>query len=145
MAIALFVSLALNLFLVGVMTTNWLRDDGPANQVRFGRFNREAAMAVISAESREKVESLWKQHMDAIRGHSKARRRLRVEMRALLQAASFDRAAYDALSKQSHARSQRSRLLLRQIIGETAEILSPAERKRYFETGLAKRKKKKRY
>ena len=143
LAITLFVSIAVNLFLAGMLTTLLIRGDGfgDRDKRKFGRFDRSAAMAVLSEDSRNKVKAIWQNDMPTMHEDAKARRGLRREMRDILMADNFDRERFEAMSRTYHEKSSKMRTAMNKAIAETAAVLSPDERKKYFNTGIRKRHK----
>ncbi len=141
LSIVLFVSLAINLILIGMLATFWLKGDLARKHARWHRFDRDAAMAAISEDSRRAVEEVWQQHRGALREHWKERRAMRQQMREMLLSDQFDKAAYITLNEKMNAQSLRARARLHNAIAETAARLPAAERRRYFEEGYKRRKR----
>jgi uncharacterized membrane protein len=144
LAITLFVSIALNLFLAGMLTTLLIRSDGFGDRDgrKFGRFDRDAAMAVLSENSRDKVQSIWRNDMSGMREEAKARRGLRREMHEILVADNFDRARFETTSRSYHEKSAKMHTAMSKAIAETAAVLSSDERKKYFSISMRKHKKR---
>ncbi len=143
LSIALFVSVAVSLFLAGMLATLLVRGDGDGRHQRFSRFDREAAVATLSTDGQQIVREIWQKRAETIRDAAKTRRALRREMRELLLADAFDSTRYAALSEEFHRSSAVMYRSLRAAIGETAAALTSADRKKYFTSGFKKRHRKK--
>ena len=146
LAIALVASLALNLFLGGMATSRWLFHPPPpahfAGPGDFGHFNRRAALRALSGESRDRVEALWRQHVDDIRPRIRAVREARREVARQLLAEPIDDTALERAYARLREHADAAQAAVHAMLGEVARALSPDERKRFFEAALKRRDRK---
>ena len=92
LSILLVLSLGLNLFLAGVLATQWFGEK-PAAKV--GPFNHEAAAATLNDEDRATVDRIWTQSRANIRDRLLKARQLRAQIRTELTADVVDKAALE--------------------------------------------------
>ena len=134
LSVLLMISVGINLFLAGMLVTQWLTAT-PMDMG--GPFNRPAAEAALGAEHREVVQRIWSDNHAGMLDKLRQARRIRQQIKQQLDAESFDKAALE-----------RSFASLRDImvpvgsdifatIVEIAEALPVEERRRYFATGFA--------
>jgi uncharacterized membrane protein len=135
LAVILAVSVGLNLFLGGVMTAHWLFNGDRSPRER-SFFQREAARADLSAPHRKTVDAIWDRHRPAMRGHIRALRESRREVRRLLKAETLDPDALAAARRTYDRNRQQVRAVVRQAVDEISAALPDAERRKYFETGF---------
>ena len=132
LAIALVASLALNLFLGGVWTAQWLghrfemhQRGGPPHHLRRG-------MDALGDEARQTVRQVFDRHAPALRQSFRAHRDARQAIRAVFEEDDFDRAraetALASLGAQRAAMRDRSNALMLEI----AESLPPEDRRVFF-------------
>ncbi len=134
LSVLLMISVGINLFLAGMLVTQWLT---AAPMDMAGPFNRHAAEAALSDEHREVVQHIWAENHAAMLDHLRKARRVRQDIKRQLDTETFDK-----------AKLERSFATLRDImvpvgtdifatVVEIAEALPVEERRRYFATGFA--------
>jgi len=138
LSIALLASLALNLFLGGMLTSQWIFADRKDRPHHVGRFDRQGARAAIDEQYRPAVDAVWQRHKAALRGRVRAVREVRRRLRQQLVAEELDQAALAQTYEELHARGLAARNLLGKPLAEIAAALPAEERKRYFQAGFAK-------
>ncbi len=132
LAIALVASLALNLFLGGVWTAQWLghrlempHRGGPPHHVRRG-------MDALGDEARQTVRQVFERHAPALRESFRTHRDARRAIRAVFEEDDFDRpraeAALAALGAERAAMRAKSNALMLEI----ADSLPPEDRRVFF-------------
>lgn len=132
MAMALFASLALNVFAGAALLRPVF---GPPHH-RGHHGPDKAQMEALSDETRTAMRALWDQNRDGMRVQFRAIREARRDVAAALTAKTFDeQAVRDAQAKLDGA-SARSRALINQSVIESARLMSDEERKAFFERGL---------
>lgn len=134
LAIALVASLALNLFLGGMMTASWLfREEPPPGFPRPGLFDRQAALSAIGEEHRPAIEAIWAKNGPELRRRVRALREARDAIRRQLTADSFDPAALAEAHALLEERGRAAHAAMQANIAEVAAALPDEERQRYFE------------
>lgn len=134
LSVLLMISVGINLFLAGMLVTQWLT---AAPMDMAGPFNRHAAEAALSKEHRAVAQRIWAENHSAMLDKLRKARRVRQDIKRQLDAETFDKPALE----QSFA-------TLRDImvpvgtdifatVVEIAEALPLEERRRYFATGFA--------
>lgn len=141
LSIALLVSLALNLFLGGMITSQWIFGERHGRPGHVGRFDRQGARAAIDEQYRPEVDVVWQRHKAALRGKFREVRQVRRRLRELLVAEELDQAALAETYGELHERGLAARSLLGRPLAEIAAALPADQRRRYFEAGFAKRRK----
>ncbi len=140
LAVVLAVSLALNLFLGGMITAHWLLR-GPPPHERGGRFfDRHAALQAIGEEHRALVESIWARNEPELRERMHAVRAARREVRRQLMSDPLDREALALAHESLAARAQEAHARMRANIAEIATALPAEARRRYFEASFRRRR-----
>ncbi|MEQ8194537.1 MAG: periplasmic heavy metal sensor [Rhodospirillales bacterium] len=134
LAIVLAASIGLNLFLGGMLTAHYLFGDDQKRTRGF--FQRDAARAELSEPHRKTVDAIWDKHRPVMRGHLRALRESRREVRRLLRAEKVDTAAIAKARQQYDASQQQVRVSVRRAVDEISAALPDAERRKYFETGF---------
>ena len=138
LSIALLASLALNLFLGGMLTSQWIFAERHGRPHHVGRFDREGARAAIDEQYRAAVDAIWRRHKKALRGRFREMREVRRRLRQELLAEEFDQAALARTYEELHARGLAARNLLGKPLAEIAAALPAEQRKRYFQAGFAR-------
>lgn len=138
LSIALLASLALNLFLGGMLSSQWIFADRHDRPRHVGRFDREGARAAIGEQHRAAVDAIWQRHKTALRGRVREVREVRRRLRQQLVAEQLDQAALAQTYEELHARGLAARNLLGKPLAEIAAALPAEQRKRYFQAGFAK-------
>lgn len=143
LSLILLISVALNLLLGGVLASRLIfpdrsprhvRDDAPAIL-----FNRRAAHAALSEESRQIIQDIWRKRRADLRANVRESRALRRELRAILLADEFDAAELERVEARLHELGVESRQSLRGALAEIAAALPADERQRYFKAGFERR------
>jgi len=142
LSIALLASLALNLFLGGMLTSQWIFAERHGRPHPVGRFDREGARAAIDEQHRPAVDAIWQRHKSALRGRVRELRDVRRRLRQQLVAEELDRAALAQTYEELHTRGLAARDLLGKPLAEIAAALPAEQRKRYFQAGFAKSRKR---
>ena len=133
LAITLIVSLAVNLFLAGLIVTavvyhkrggGWAGHDHP--------FPHRIARRVLEGESRRKVDAIWREARPGLRMRIREVRRARRDIRRLLHADAIDRPALEKAFAAMRARSTGAHNAMHGVIGRIAETLNAEERRSYF-------------
>jgi uncharacterized membrane protein len=135
LGLALLVSLGLNLFLGGMVASNWLRQAPPPPGPR-GHFDRMAARHAVSPAYRDLVERIWRRNAGELRLRMGAVHEARQTVRRGLVAEPFDRQALARAHAALSARLMDARAAMEANIAEIAAALPPEERQRYFAASL---------
>lgn len=139
-AIALFASLALNLFLGGVMVGRWLAPQPPAAAFEAGGFggliaNMRAAAAMLPAEQQAALREAMGHHRTEIRQELIALRDARQAALATLAGEPFDRGATEAAFVELQMRSQAVQTAIHEAMLDAAERLPVEARRHLVESG----------
>ena len=132
MGIALIVSLAINLFVVGAIIVGFLFH-WPGRHVHSGQpFPHWAAKRSLDSDARRKVREIWRTARPGLRESVRAIRKARREVRQQLRADPLDlkalEAAYGDLSKRKLAAQEAMQEVLTKISG----TLNAEQRREYF-------------
>lgn len=136
----LFLSVALNLFLGGVLASHWLfrpppwDDGGPGD--RLPPLHRLADGAGLDPPYRDQVTALWLDQRPRLHRQMRAVREARRQVHRLLTAETLDRAALATAQETLSQRLTAARAAMQDHLLEVAALLPPEQRRAYFEAGL---------
>ena len=133
---AFLVSLALNLFFIGVSATHAVR-----NQIETGHYKPglklDAMVATLPAADGAKLRAALDADMDKVTGAVAAYRQAQAKARAALQTEPFDQAALDGALADIRVRREAVQRVLQAVVSKAAPAMSPDGRKRMAEwTGV---------
>jgi uncharacterized membrane protein len=133
-AIVLFSSLALNLFVGGVIVSHWgghwsARDRDVARSHTFGL---RGASRQMGEETRATMRSMWSERANEMRPLWEAMRQARQETIGALGAEPFDKATLEAALAKSLAASVASQEAFHAALVDTASELTPEQRRSFF-------------
>jgi uncharacterized membrane protein len=132
LSIALIVSLAINLFVVGVFVVGFLFH-WPERHVQSGRpFPQWMARRSLDRDTRGKVDTIWREAHPALRMRGRAMRKARREVRRQLRADPLDRKALDASYIELRERTVAAREALKEVLTKVALTLNAEQRRKYF-------------
>jgi uncharacterized membrane protein len=135
--IGLFASLALNLFLVGVIVAGLFWHGGPHH--RRGPFNMRHAYSVLTPASQTKAKAIWQAERAAFIAKIREVRAARREVRALLREDKPDIAGVEtAIAKVGRVRRELHDMV-RGIVKKIADALPAAERVTFYKAVLKRR------
>jgi uncharacterized membrane protein len=134
LAAGLAVSVAVNLFLAGMITAGWLmgRDPEVAAREAPPPFFRRG-MAALSEEVRPIVEDVRRRHAREIVQNTREVRAARREVREALSAGELDRARLEAAFQTLRQRTDRAQSAIHGLMVEIAAALPPDQRREFFE------------
>jgi uncharacterized membrane protein len=136
LSISLLLSLAVNLFLAGMLVSQWLIVGPQRHERPRPPFDRMAAQAALSEPYRAVVDGIWAEHHQALRGKRKEIFALRRAIREHLVAETLDPVAFDHAYRALHATSLDRRSALHATLTKIATTLPLEDRRRYFKAGL---------
>ena len=140
LGIVLLLSLALNLFLGGVIVSQWMFEPASIIDDRGPRFiNRRAGLDALDPENREKVEAIWRADRREFRAAWRAMRKSRRSVKAALTSEPFDREAFDSAHLELTTHVDRIRYLMSERLAKISAVLPPDERQQYFEAAFDRR------
>ena len=134
LSIFLVLSIALNLFLAGVLVSQWF---GATSMKKFGPFNHQAAAEALNEEDRETVDRIWTQSRGKIRDRLFKARELRAQIRTELTADVVDKPALEGSFDDLRDTMTSIADDIFATIVQIAETLPLSERRQYFEAGLS--------
>ncbi len=137
LAIALFVSVAVNIFAVAVFLGPVMHRGGmmgPRDGMHHGLGPRQ--LEHLSDESRDQVRDIWRDSRRALHREFRAMIAARRALTAALTAPSYDENAVIAAQQQVDQAMDRVRALTNQAVLDSARILSDHEREEFFEYGF---------
>lgn len=134
LAVALAFSLAINLFLAGMIAAGWLAEgetrrverEGPPRYFRHG-------LAGLEEGIRPAVEEVRRRHARQVVPLTRAMRAARREMRRALAAPELDEKRLEAAFEDLRRRSHDAQAAVHALMLEIAQTLDPAQRKQFFE------------
>lgn len=130
--IALIVSVALNLFLGGILAGGWVLHDEPERVRGFAVAGMRFSRQDLAPESRTLVRRLWEESREEIRPRFRDVRDARREVREIATAETVDRAALEAALASLRERSIALQAATQELMVTIAERLPAAERKKLF-------------
>lgn len=132
LGIALIISLALNLFVVGIFAVGFFFH-GPRHHAQMGRpFPHWAARRSLDGETKNKVDAIWREAHKDLRVRVRAMRQARREVRRQLRADTLDRKALDASYVELRERSVAAREAFKATLTKVALVLTAEQRRGYF-------------
>ncbi|MBI5534817.1 MAG: periplasmic heavy metal sensor [Deltaproteobacteria bacterium] len=124
-ALLFVISLAINLFLGGMLTARWLqRSRAGGGPMGFG----PPAFRVLGPEARPIAERVWTSRREEVSQRMRAAREARKHSAEALSAEPFDAAKAAAALADARAKTASAEELVNQIMVEIAGALPPAER-----------------
>jgi uncharacterized membrane protein len=133
LGITLIVSLAVNLFLVGMIVTAVLFKGHAGGWAGDGRpFPHWIARRALEGESRRKVDAIWREARPGLHMRVREMRRSRRDIRRLLHADAIDRPALDKAFAGMRANMAGTHDAIQRVMGRIAETLNAEERRGYF-------------
>jgi uncharacterized membrane protein len=135
LAAVLVLSLAINLFLGGMMFSGWLihRHDPAAGPLRI-----PFSLAAVDETGNAEASAIRARHAAGIRQNFRELRTARREIHRLLVAEEFDAAAFDAALADLRGRSEIAQTAVHAALGEIAAILTLEQRRRLAEATMRK-------
>ncbi len=133
-AIALFVSVAVNILLAAALFSPHMRGGHHGPGARHALMDEQ--LATLSDDTRPKVEAIWKSHHQELRGSFREMRQARRALKQALTADTYDAAAVEAAMQKMDAALALPRQHLAEAIQESAAVMNDAERQAFFERGL---------
>lgn len=131
LGIALIASLAVNLFLAGVIVAGLvMHGRGPFAERHYPP--RWTAERALEGESREKVRAIWREARPTLRERIRAVRRARRDIHERLTAPTLDKAALDAAFATFRKRSDEAHAAMQEVFSKIAGTLGAEERQSYF-------------
>lgn len=144
-ALFLAASLGINLFLGGMLASQWLFQRGSPfaahmlGPPKSGAFDRAAARAALDQEYRAVVDAIWQRNRPALHGYRRQMMEARDAIREKLLTEDFDPEAVLRVQAVLSAKMQEATATVAAHIVEIAQALPPEQRRRYFEAGLRHR------
>ncbi len=138
--IALFTSLAVNLFLAGWIATSWIGNWAPGGRVSASRaeFYYRPALRALPESQRRAVQNIWDERAQERRARAREFREARVELRRVLTADQMDTKALEAAVVNLRARADAVHDHIGATLVRVATTLPPEARKAYFNAGLSR-------
>ncbi len=141
LALVLAASLGLNLFLGGMMASQWLFHGPPFSAHPRGAhspgpFDRKAARAALDEEYRAVVDEIWERNRPSLRQGVRGLRQGREAVKRQLLADAFDPEALKRAHEDLAERMQSMRGVIEAHVLEIAEVLPADQRRLYFEASL---------
>jgi uncharacterized membrane protein len=132
---ALFVSLALNIFVAGWVAGHGIgRPGGPGMMSEGGiRLGMQRVLRVLPPDDRKLMEGLFEARRSAIRGAFEALREAREAVGDTLRAEPFDQAAFERAYAEMRRRSAEIQESIHDVIMAAAPRLSPTGRRELAE------------
>lgn len=132
LGIALIVSLAINLFVVGIFAVGFFFH-GPRHHAQAGRpFPHWMARRSLDSDTRGKVDAIWRGAHPALRSRVRAMRKARREVRRQLRADPLDRKTLEASYVELRERTVAAREALKEVLTKVAVTLNAEQRRDYF-------------
>ncbi len=132
LGISLIVSLAINLFVVGIFVVGFLFH-WPGHHAHSGQpFPHWAARRSLDSDARGKVDAIWRQARSNLRARVRAIRKARREVRRQLRADPLDNKALDAAYGELRTRTLAAREAIQGVLTEVAGTLNAEQRRAYF-------------
>ena len=142
LAIALAVSIGLNLFLGGAIASAWLvkRQYGglrpPPQAGMAGDFNFRGGLAALGGEARPLAREIRREHGPRLREAGKAMQDARREVGRMLRAEEIDPAALDKTLSDLRERADEAQAVMHQVLMEAITKLTPDQRRKFLEAAM---------
>lgn len=139
LAIALAISIGLNLFLGGAITSAWLvkRQYGglrpPPQAGMAGDFDFRGGLAALGGEARPLAREVRREYGPRLREAGKAIHDARREVGRMLRADEIDPAKLNAALADLRARSDGAQAVMHQVLMEAITKLTPDQRRKFLE------------
>jgi len=135
LALLLFLSVALNLFVAGMVVGQWDRWDGFKGHdgPRHGKSMSKVIKHVLGDDLPPEMRDLLKQHEEAMRENFEESRESRREIRDVLVREPFDRDAYLEALDRMNAVHDRMRAETHSFMIEIMDRLTPKQRRKLVE------------
>ena len=140
--IGLFASLALNLFLAGVIVAGLFWHGG--HHHRRGPFNIRHAYTVLTPASQTKAKAIWQANRSAFFAKIREVRAARRDVRALLREDNPDVAKVEAAIAKVGRIRREIHDMVRGIVKKIADALPAAERVKFYKAVLKRRARSRR-
>ena len=139
LGITLIISLAINLFVVGIFAVGYFFH-GPRHHAQTGRpFPHWAARRSLDSDARKKVDAIWREAHSSLRERVRAMRKARREVRRQLRADTLDRKALEASYIVLRDRTVVAREALKDVLTKVALTLNAEQRRKYFKRSFRHR------
>jgi len=133
LGIFLIISLAVNLFLVGMIVTAVAFHKRGGGWSGYNRpFPHFIARRSLEGDARRKVDEIWRGARPDLRRQIRAAREARRSIRRLLHADTLDKPALERAFSELRTRSEAVHTTIQTTIARVAETLNAKERKSYF-------------
>ncbi len=143
LGIALIISLAINLFVVGAIAVGFLFHQ-PGREAHSGRaFSYWKARRSLDSETRDKVDAIWREAHPILRTRIRAAGEARREVRRQLRADPLDLKALEASYIELRDRTISAREALKEVLTKVALILNAEQRREYFKQRFGHRYRRK--
>ena len=142
LAIALAISIGLNLFLVGAIASAWLvkRQYGalrpPPQAGMAGDFDFRGGLAALGGEARPLAREIRREHGPRLREAGKAMQEARREVGRMLRAEEMDPAALDKALADLRKRSDEAQAAMHEVLMESITRLTPDQRRLFLEAAM---------
>ncbi|SME91823.1 protein refolding chaperone Spy/CpxP family [Tistlia consotensis] len=133
LALALAVSVAINLFVAGAVVSRHFFGPPPHGDWA----SKKEAVEVLPEAERKRIEQIWESGRDTVRQDFRAMRAARQRYREILTAETFDPAAAQAVLDQLYAKRAEVRETMEQKIMAIATSLPADQRQAYFKAFFA--------
>jgi uncharacterized membrane protein len=138
--IALFASLAVNVFLIGWISSSWIADAPRVPSPRGERsdFSIRAARTAVGEDQRRIADRIWRERRSETRVHVKNLREAKLELRRVLTADQLDAAALEQAVANLRARGDTTIERLTTTLVLISKELAPEARKAFFTAGFTR-------
>ncbi len=139
LAIALAVSIGLNLFLGGAIASAWLvkRQYGglrpPPQAGMAGDFDFRGGLAALGGEARPLAREIRREHGPRLREAGKAMQDARREVGRMLRADAIDPVALDKALSDLRERADEAQAVMHEVLMEAITKLTPDQRRKFLE------------
>lgn len=146
LAIALMISVGLNLFLGGMIASAWIakrhygdRHGRPPVAGPAGDFNFRGGIEALGREARPMAREIRREYAPRFREAGRAMHEARREVGRILRADELDAAALEAALADLRGKSDAAQAVMHEVLVKTMSSLSPDQRRKFLEAAMQPR------
>lgn len=145
LALALIVSLGLNLVIGGFIAAQWAgHERGPISSSSRLRFDHRAAITVLNDQERERLKEFWQERRQTLRPYFREYREERDKLKELFTASTLDIPAINETYSAMIAKQAQIETFLQAAMVEMAKALPAEKRAAFFDKGFSSERDKQR-
>ncbi len=133
---ALTVSLAVNIAIASFIGMQWYLHGGAPRGSAGLTFDRSAAFSVLDDQEKKLAGKIWRDHRSEMRSNIKEYRQAKKHLSSLLTSKELNKEAIEKAHKEMIEDRNKIEMVLNTTLLNTAEILPPKSREKFFKNGF---------